>query len=74
MNKFIRILFILMIASFPVLAQEEELGVESAPTMGDVPVDGGLSLLLAAGAAVGSRRLFRGARKTALTKEGDLRA
>ena len=71
MKKFIRILFILLIASFPVLAQEEELGVDSAPTMADVPVDGGLSLLLAAGAAFGSRRLFRGVRKTDLTKLGD---
>ena len=59
MNKFMRILCILMIASLPVLAQEEELGVDSAPTMGDVPVDGGLSLLLAAGAAFGGRRLYR---------------
>ena len=53
-----RILCILMIASLPVLAQEEELGVEG-PTLGDVPVDGGLSLLLAAGAAFGGRRLYR---------------
>jgi hypothetical protein len=59
MNKFIRILCILLIASLPVLAQEEELGTDSGPTMGDVPVDGGLSLLLAAGAAFGGRRLYR---------------
>lgn len=71
MKKFIRILFILMIASFPVLAQEEELGVDSAPTMGDVPVDGGLSLLIAAGAAFGSRRLLRGVRNTTETKAGN---
>lgn len=63
MNKFLRILCILLIASLPVLAQEEELGVEG-PTPGDVPVDGGLSLLLAAGAAFGGRRLYRhGAKK-----------
>lgn len=62
MNKFIYILCILMIASLPVLAQEEELGVE-APTPGDVPVDGGLSLLLAAGAAYGGRRLYRREKK-----------
>ena len=43
----------------PVLAQEEELGTENGPAMGDVPVDGGLSLLLAAGAAYGGRRLYR---------------
>ena len=59
MNKFIRILCILLISSMPVLAQEEELGTENGPAMGDVPVDGGLSLLLAAGAAVGVRRLYR---------------
>ena len=58
MNKLIRILCILLIASMPVMAQEEELGVEG-PTLGDVPIDGGLSLLLAAGAAYGGRRLHR---------------
>jgi hypothetical protein len=64
MTKFIRILCILLIASLPVLAQDEELGTESGPSMGDVPVDGGLSLLLAAGAAFGGRRLYRqGAKK-----------
>ncbi len=72
MKKFIRILFILMIASMPVLAQEE-LGSESGepPAMGDVPVDGGLSLLIAAGAAFGSRRLLRGARENKESKSGD---
>ena len=64
MNKFIYILCILLIVSMPVLAQEEELGTENGPAMGDVPVDGGLSLLLAAGAAFGGRRLYRqGAKK-----------
>lgn len=66
MNKFIRILCILMIASMPVLAQDEELDVEGggAPSLGEgVPVDGGLSLLLAAGAAYGVGRLRRGVRK-----------
>ncbi len=65
MNKFIRILCLLMIASLPVLAQEEELGSETGgPDPGAVPVDGGLSLLLAAGAAYGGRRLYRqGAKK-----------
>lgn len=73
MNKFIRILFILMIVSMPVLAQEE-LGSETdgPPSMGgDIPVDGGLSLLLAAGAAFGSRRLLRGVRNTMESKSGD---
>ena len=63
MNRFLRILCILLIASMPVLAQEEELGTENGPAMGDVPVDGGLSLLLAAGAAYGGRRLYRKAAK-----------
>ena len=59
MNKFIRILCILMIASLPVLAQDEELGSEGGPDPGAVPVDGGITLLLAAGAALGGRRLYR---------------
>ena len=65
MNKFIRILCILLISSMPVLAQEEELGTETGgPDPGAVPVDGGLSLLLAAGAAFGGRMLYRqGAKK-----------
>ena len=64
MKKFKRIFCILLIVSMPVLAQEEELGTENGPAMGDVPVDGGLSLLLAAGAAFGGRRLYRqGAKK-----------
>lgn len=71
MKKFIRILFILVITSFTALAQEEELGVDSAPAMGDVPVDGGLSLLLAAGAAFGSGRLLRGVRDNKEPKSGD---
>ena len=65
MKKFIRIFCILLIASIPVLAQEEELGTETGgPDPGAVPVDGGLSLLLAAGAAFGGRMLYRqGAKK-----------
>lgn len=74
MNKIIRILCILMMTTLPALAQEE-LGSEvdlSPPSMGgDIPVDGGLSLLLAAGAAFGSRRLLRGVRNTTETKAGD---
>ena len=65
MNKFIRILCILMIASLPVLAQDEELGSEGGPDPSGVPIDGGLSLLLAAGAIYGGRRL---ARKDNVTK------
>ena len=60
MKKFIRIFCILLIASMPLLAQEEELGTETGgPDPGAVPVDGGLSLLLAAGAAFGGRTLYR---------------
>ena len=63
MNKLIRILCMLLIVTMPAMAQEEELGTENAPTMGDVPIDGGLSLLLAAGAAIGGRKLYRDAAK-----------
>ena len=63
MNRFLRILCILLIVSMPVIAQEEELGTENGPAMGDVPIDGGLSLLLAAGAAYGGSRLYRKAAK-----------
>ena len=47
----------------PVIAQEEEIGSENGPAMGDVPIEGGLSLLLAAGAAYGGSRLYRKAAK-----------
>jgi hypothetical protein len=56
MKKFIRIFCLLMVASLPLLAQEEELGTENGPAPGDVPVDGGISLLLAAGVAYGASR------------------
>ena len=41
------------------LSTEESLSTESGsgPAPGDIPVDGGLSLLLAAGAAYGARRV-----------------
>jgi hypothetical protein len=54
-----------MIATLPpVMAQDEELGTEAPDPGSSVPVDGGLSLLLAAGAAYGGRRLHRqGAKK-----------
>lgn len=42
------------------LSTEENLATESVPNLGgSIPVDGGLSLLLAAGAAYGARRLRR---------------
>jgi hypothetical protein len=56
MKKFIRIFCLLMVASLPLLAQEEELGTENGPAPGDVPVHGGMSLLLAAGVAYGASR------------------
>ena len=37
MNKLIRILCMLLIVSMPAMAQEQELGTENAPAMGDVP-------------------------------------
>jgi hypothetical protein len=39
------------------ISDREVLATESVPSFGAVPVDGGLSLLLAAGAAYGARRL-----------------
>ena len=60
MNKIIRILFILMISSMSSFAQDDLLGTEDgAPNPGDLPVDGGLSLLLAAGAVYGGRKLLK---------------
>jgi len=50
---------------FPQLSEDDTgvgddfLGTEEGPDPGLVPVDGGLSLLLAAGAAYGARRLRR---------------
>jgi hypothetical protein len=43
----------------------EELGSEAdtPPGMGDVPVDGGLSVLLGGGAVLGYRRLRKGRKK-----------
>jgi hypothetical protein len=42
------------------LSDDESLATENGPAPGDIPVDGGLSLLLAAGAAIGVSRLRRG--------------
>jgi hypothetical protein len=56
MKKFLSICFVLMIAGMPIMAQEEELGVEAPDPGMSVPVDGGLSLLLAAGVAYGVSR------------------
>jgi hypothetical protein len=64
MKQFITILTLLLALQLPSMAQEEELGTEDGPAPGDVPVDGGLTFLLAAGAAYGGRRLTqKGARK-----------
>ena len=41
------------------LSTDDNLATEAGPAPGVVPVDGGLSLLLAAGAAYGARRLRR---------------
>lgn len=59
MKRFIMILTLLLALQLPSMAQEEELGTENGPAPGDVPVDGGLTLLLAAGAAYGGRRLWQ---------------
>ncbi len=65
MKKFFIILFLLNVSVGVAFSQEEELGVENGPDPGAVPVDGGLSLLLAAGAAYGGNRLFRKSQKEA---------
>lgn len=50
---------LLLLANISTL-RAEELGAEAdVPSMGDIPLDGGLSLLLAAGAAYGVRRVHR---------------
>jgi hypothetical protein len=62
MKKLIYLICFLMLASVSLMAQEEELGSETyaPPSLGaDIPIDGGLSLLLAAGAFYGGRRLHR---------------
>ena len=58
MKKFFIILLLFSVSTGVAFAQEEELGVENGPDPGAVPVDGGLSLLLAAGAAYGGRKLL----------------
>jgi hypothetical protein len=64
MKRIITILTLLLALQLTSQAQEEELGTEGGPTPSDLPVDGGLSFLLAAGAAYGSRRLWQtGGRK-----------
>ena len=45
------------------LSTDESLSTEIGPAPGDIPVDGGLSLLLAAGAAYGVRRVRRGVKR-----------
>lgn len=53
-------LFLVMAASG--YAQEDPIDVDTSPSElgnGEVPIDGGLSLLLAAGAIYGGRRLAR---------------
>jgi hypothetical protein len=65
MKRIITILTLLIVLQLPSMAQEEELGTEDGPNPGNVPVDGGLTFLLAAGAAYGGRRLWQnGGRKT----------
>ena len=58
MKKFFIILFLFNVSVGVAFSQEEELGTENGPDPGAVPVDGGLSLLLAAGAAYGGRKLL----------------
>ena len=48
---------LLLIVNITSLHAEDLEAESAAPTLGDVPVDGGLSLLLAAGAVYGVRRV-----------------
>ena len=58
MKKYL--LLLMLLGTAPVLrAQDDLLAAEDAPNPGDVPVDGGITLLLAAGAAYGVGRLRR---------------
>ena len=59
MKKFITICCLWMMTSLTVMAQEEELGVEAPDPGSSVPVDGGITLLLAAGTALGAKKLHR---------------
>jgi len=65
MKKFLISFLFSIILTVSSMAQVDEsddlIGPPSggAPEPGSVPVDGGLSLLLAAGAAYGGRRLYR---------------
>ena len=59
MKKFITICCLWMMTSLTDMAQEEELGVEAPDPGSSVPVDGGLTLLLAAGTALGAKKLHR---------------
>lgn len=58
MKKFITILAVIFIFTSTLLAQDGELlDTESGPSPGtEVPVDGGLGLLLAAGISYGASR------------------
>jgi len=57
MKKFITIFICLFISLSTLSAQDGELlDTENGPAPGDVPVDGGISLLLAAGVAYGASR------------------
>lgn len=56
---FVAVLLLTSISSL----RAEDLGTEAdPPSMGDIPVDGGITLLLAAGAAYGVQRM-RGKKK-----------
>ena len=65
-TKFLRVIGVLTIAMFiamPVMAQDHFDDVEN-----DVPVDGGITLLLAAGAGYGAKKLRDNRKKLQLKK------
>jgi hypothetical protein len=57
MKKFMATAVLIFIFVSTILAQDGELlDTENGPAPGDVPVDGGISFLLAAGVAYGASR------------------
>lgn len=59
MKKFLLIFTFLIATQLKGFSQEDQMDTEGAPDPQGVPVDGGISLLLAAGAGYAGRRLWK---------------
>jgi len=57
----LRLLFFMLFLIVNVIGYSEDLGLEedAPPTPSDLPIDGGISLLVGAGIAYGSANLYR---------------